>query len=447
MKAKILVVEDQKIIALEITQRLEEIGYEVVGNATNGNAAIQMATNLAPDLILMDIKLEGNMDGVEAADRIKSLIGCPIIFLTAYADDKTINRAKITEPFGYIVKPLEEKELHSSIEIALYKSKIEKGLKDSEARYRAIIKSLEVFLYIVDENYNILVNNRHVNGLNWGEYKSEKKCYEEFYRNRVPCKNCPIPEMQKGITIRTEIFDNNSTRYFYRVSTPLVLSNNRNYYQHFLIDITEKKKSEEEVVVFLHEKDMLMNEFNQRVRKNLQFIQSLVRIKGINTNEEKTKLSLNEIESKIQCITLALEELNSFDEKGKINFKDYAEKLLLNINWTYGNDKKNIVIKNEIEDISLPIDIAIPAGILINELVLKSFNDSYPGSDRGEINIRLSEGNGMLKLTVKDDGKLIYDNYSDTKRIDLQIIKTLCEQLRATASVKYDNGNEFTAEF
>jgi len=447
MKAKIFVVEDQKIIALEITQRLEGMGYEVVGTATNGNAAIQQATNLLPDLILMDVKLEGNMDGIEAADRIRSLLGCPIIFLTAYADEKTLSRAKIAEPFGYIVKPLEERELRSSIEIALYKSKIEKKLKDSEARYRAIIKSLEVFLYIVDDHHNILLNNNHINGLDWNEYKSEKKCYEEFYKVKAPCKNCPIPDLQNGLTKRSEIFDLNTTRYFYRISTPLRMSNNRNYYQHFLVDITEKKKSEEEVVAFLHEKDNLLKEVYQRFRNNLQFMLSLIRLKENLSEEDNLKTGLKEIESKLQCLSFAHEGLNSSAEKNKINFKIFAEKLLLQLIWSYEFDKKKVAVKYEIEELSIPIDAAIPAGILINELVVNSFKNSFNGTDEGEINVNFYKQNGLNKLVVSDDGRSIYDDYNNKELADLQIIKSLCEQLRATTVINYKNGNEFSAEF
>ncbi len=134
-KVRILVVEDEAIVALDLTSRLKMIGYEIVGTAATGADAIAKAIELRPDLMLMDIILKGEMDGIQASEVIRAKLGIPIIFLTACADDATLERAKITEPFGYLLKPFEERELHSHIEIALYKHKMERKLRESEERY------------------------------------------------------------------------------------------------------------------------------------------------------------------------------------------------------------------------------------------------------------------------------------------------------------------------
>jgi diguanylate cyclase (GGDEF)-like protein/PAS domain S-box-containing protein len=139
-KVRILVVEDEAIVALDLTSRLKMIGYDVVGTAATGADAIAKAVKLSPDLMLMDIILKGDMDGIQASEAIRSKLGIPIIFLTACADDATLERAKITEPFGYLLKPFEERELHSHIEIALYKHKMEKKLRESEERYSLATK-------------------------------------------------------------------------------------------------------------------------------------------------------------------------------------------------------------------------------------------------------------------------------------------------------------------
>jgi PAS domain S-box-containing protein/diguanylate cyclase (GGDEF)-like protein len=130
-----LVVEDERIVSMDLQGRLRAMGYEVVGTAVSGEEAIDKAESLRPDMILMDIMLDGKLDGIQAADIIRSRYNIPIIYLTAYADSATLDRAKITEPFGYILKPFEERELHGHIEIALYKARMEKRLKDSEERY------------------------------------------------------------------------------------------------------------------------------------------------------------------------------------------------------------------------------------------------------------------------------------------------------------------------
>jgi diguanylate cyclase (GGDEF)-like protein/PAS domain S-box-containing protein len=136
----ILVVEDETIVALDIKQRLESMDYIVDATVMSGEQAIQKAEELLPDLVLMDIKLKGEMDGVEAAEIIHKRFHIPVIFLTAFADELTLKRAKITDAFGYILKPFEERELNVNIEMALYKHKIENKLRESEERYSLAVQ-------------------------------------------------------------------------------------------------------------------------------------------------------------------------------------------------------------------------------------------------------------------------------------------------------------------
>jgi diguanylate cyclase (GGDEF)-like protein/PAS domain S-box-containing protein len=139
-QALILVVEDESIVALDIQDRLESLGYEVPITVASGEKAVEQAGALRPDLVLMDIQLQGRMDGVEAADQIRQRFGIPVIYLTANADHPTVERAKVTEPFGYVIKPFEERELHTAIEVALYKHQAEQTLKESEERYRLLVE-------------------------------------------------------------------------------------------------------------------------------------------------------------------------------------------------------------------------------------------------------------------------------------------------------------------
>jgi CheY-like chemotaxis protein len=123
MAPKILIVEDNVIIASGIKYNLVDVGYEVVAMVKTGKDAVKKANKLKPDLILMDIKLEGEMDGIQAAERIKKKHNIPIVYLTAYADDEIVLRANGTQPFGYLTKPFNIKELQTIIETSLYKNK------------------------------------------------------------------------------------------------------------------------------------------------------------------------------------------------------------------------------------------------------------------------------------------------------------------------------------
>lgn len=125
-KAKIMVVEDETIIAAEICKQLELFGYEVGPSVRSAEEAIERVENEQPNLILMDIVLKGEMDGIDAAERIHEKWGVPIVFLSAYGDDGVLERAKASQPFGYLKKPFRISDIQSTVEMALYKSKMEK---------------------------------------------------------------------------------------------------------------------------------------------------------------------------------------------------------------------------------------------------------------------------------------------------------------------------------
>ncbi len=122
---KILIVEDEGIVVLHIKKALERLGYQVSGVASTGEDAILKAMEDRPDLVLMDIILKGPVDGIDAAEKIRAIFGIPVIYLTAHTDEMTLERAKATEPFGYIVKPFRKRDLFIAIEFALYKSRAE----------------------------------------------------------------------------------------------------------------------------------------------------------------------------------------------------------------------------------------------------------------------------------------------------------------------------------
>ena len=139
-KINVLVVEDESIVSKDIQHSLKKLGYNVVGASSTGEKAIELAATENPDIVLMDIMLKGEMNGIEAADQIKKNQAIPIIFLTAYADELTLSKAKITQPYGYILKPFKEIDLHTTIEMAIYK----------HGKEQEIVKERDLLFSIVD---------------------------------------------------------------------------------------------------------------------------------------------------------------------------------------------------------------------------------------------------------------------------------------------------------
>jgi len=137
-----LVVEDERIVARDIQAALRQLGYEVPATAASGDDALRLVEEIRPHLIMMDINIQGDKDGVQTAMLVRERFDVPVVFLTANSDDATLHRAKQAQPYGFLLKPFEERELRAVIETALYKPRVEARLRESEARLHAILRSI-----------------------------------------------------------------------------------------------------------------------------------------------------------------------------------------------------------------------------------------------------------------------------------------------------------------
>lgn len=158
-RKSLLIVEDEVLVARDIKARLIRMGYDVIDMASKGMEAIEKALSLRPDLILMDINLRDEMDGVEAAIKIREQYDVPVIFCTAYSNEDTLERAKVSEPYGYVLKPFDNRELEINIEIALYKHRIEKDLSDTRRRLDATLTNVSDGVIAADESGQIYLIN------------------------------------------------------------------------------------------------------------------------------------------------------------------------------------------------------------------------------------------------------------------------------------------------
>jgi len=207
-KASILVVEDEMIVAKDIQNRLTKLGYSVVKIIGNGEAAIREAAKSCPDLVLMDIKLKGEMDGVEAAKEIYTRFNIPIIYLTANADKTTLERAKITEPFGYIIKPFKERELSTTIEITLSKHQMETKLKESEKWLTTVLKSIGDAVITSDNQGAVTFMNPVAEALTgWKQEdvlgKSATEVFQIAHKKTLASIDSPVTRaLDQGVTIR-----------------------------------------------------------------------------------------------------------------------------------------------------------------------------------------------------------------------------------------------------
>ena len=152
---KILIVEDENIVALDMMNRLKQYGYRIVDRVGSGKDAVASSKKHNPDVVLMDIQLKGEIDGIAAADSIREQFDIPVIFITAFADDSTLQRAKVTEAFGYLIKPFNDREMYTNIEVALYKHRMEKRVRESEKWLDITLTSIADGVIATDEDGHI----------------------------------------------------------------------------------------------------------------------------------------------------------------------------------------------------------------------------------------------------------------------------------------------------
>jgi PAS domain S-box-containing protein len=150
MDFRIFIVEDESIVAQDLEECLIKLGYGIAGTARSGEVAIEKVRADPPDLVLMDIHLAGTLDGIQAAGEIAKTCDIPVIYLTAYADKALLERAKLTQPYGYVIKPYDERELQSVIEMARYRHEMDKKLLESEEKYRALAENTPDILFSTD---------------------------------------------------------------------------------------------------------------------------------------------------------------------------------------------------------------------------------------------------------------------------------------------------------
>jgi len=252
-KARILVVEDEGLVAEDIARILQNFGYDVLAIVSSGEEAVKIVEDVLPDLVLMDIMLEGDINGIDAAGQIYSRFDIPVVYLTAYGDEDGLHKVKKTDPFGYMLKPFEERDLYNSVEMALYRHKMEKALRDSEERYRSLVENISEIVYSLDENAVITYISPNIESIS-GYSSSEvigKKFTEFIYEKDLTSRTNKLQEImseRKDATDFQFLTKSGKIRWL-RTTGRLILKDNRVMgVRGALADITERKLAEEELV-------------------------------------------------------------------------------------------------------------------------------------------------------------------------------------------------------
>ncbi len=285
-EARILIVEDELIVAESIRYALLDMGYTVMDIAISGEEAVQMVTEpraiapestaipqTQPDLILMDIKLKSGITGIQAAEQIRAHFDIPIVYLTAYADEATLEEAKRTEPFGYLLKPFKIEDLHSTIEMALYKHAMEKRLRASEERYRRLVETLNEGIWMIDAQANTtFVNPRMAEMLGYTvEEMLGRSLFSFMDEQGREIAEQHIARRRRGIREQHdfELLHKDGARVYTSMETAPMLDEKGHYVGALAAvqDITERRRMEEELTVEHEALQKRTHELDERVKE------------------------------------------------------------------------------------------------------------------------------------------------------------------------------------
>ena len=290
--AQIMVVEDDRIVAESIRRSLQKLGYTVPAIVDNGKEAIKKAEEYKPDLVLMDIVLFGEMDGIEAAMQIQSRFNIPAIYLSAYSDEKKLDRAKITEPFGYIIKPFDDRELYSTIEMALYKHRMEKELEESKKWLFMTLKSIGDAVIATDARGCVIFMNPVAELLTgWKQEEAVGKPLKEVFTviNEDTGKQVEDP-VKKTIREGTTVCFTNHVLLIAKggmktpIKTPVadscapIRDEKGNIIGCVIVfcDFTKRKKAEDEIQKLNQELELKVEERTKELKKERDYIRHLM---------------------------------------------------------------------------------------------------------------------------------------------------------------------------
>lgn len=249
-KKRVMIVEDEAIVALDIRDSIAQLGYDIAAVVASGEEAVKQAAEERPDIILMDITLAGQMNGIEAAERIQRSHDIPVVYLTAHTDAGSIEGAKITAPFGYLVKPCDMFELRAVIETALYKHEMDIKWKEAKRFLESMFSSISDLILVLDRDLRVVMSNwKGADDISVQQRQANPHCYVSFMHRQSPCGSCRVSEVfRKGAPATIEMKNTVDGTVHRAIASPIMNREGQvEYVVEVISDITDWIRMEERV--------------------------------------------------------------------------------------------------------------------------------------------------------------------------------------------------------
>ncbi len=438
--AKILVVDDEATITTQLEERLTRLGYEVVGTASSGEEAVEMAGKLKPDLVLMDIVMPGRLDGIEAAERLQDK-DVPVVFLTAYGDDRFIRRAKRARPYGYIVKPFQENELKANIELALYNRKVAAGLRRSEERWRRLVENINAGVILGDDKGRIFFWNRGAERIFGYEAQEAlgkpltslvsegfRRRYREEIERLVSGGKAALPlEGEETVGLRKDW-----SKFPLEISLMPWALQGQTMLLCMARDLTSVKQKEDAIRASLLEKKVRLEDLKRQVEENLQAVYTLLELQSGFRRDSGRGMEAGKAETRRQALDLIQGGMDAIKGTERVAFDRYLKKLCDRLFQVYGGERERVRVKVNADEVFLEPQTAVPCGLLAAELVANSLKHAFPGEREGEVEVEFRvEDDRKCRLSVRDDGVGWPEDLDLSHPVSggLQIVRGLAAQL------------------
>lgn len=489
-RPKILVVEDESIVALHIRNSLKHLGYDIFDIVSSGEEALKVTEHAKPDLTLMDIQLNGSMDGVETAEILFKRHQIPVIYLTAFADGPTIDRAKITEPFGYLIKPFEDKDLRGALEMALYKIKIENKLRESEERYHSLFyQSLSlVFIHDLEGNFTD-VNQSFSNLFGYEQHEILKMNLsdifptdqlEEYFKMIGLLKNKTQPDQVHEFCGKKK---NGDKVFIESILSFISNGDNTVAVQGIARDVTERKEFEQKLIKAKEDaekSDKLKTEFLAQISHEIRTpVNNIVTFTSLLKEEIEDNLppglesAFKIIDSSSQRLIRTIDLMLNISQIASGNFETKFEEIDLNKNllddlilefYTKAKNKKlDLTIQNSTDDTFIRGDF-----YSVKQIFANLIDNAIKYTPTGGVQIQLYKNDyAKICVDVIDSGigiseeylPFVFDPFSqeDTgysrqfegNGLGLALVKKYVELNKASISVSSEKGkgSRFTVQF